>query len=158
MKKILFLLSFLLIMSISALSQTSLDVWGGYSRLHGVVGVEAIHGNFGISAGYFPAKTPVSQNHLNSFSGAVNIYSNDYMVVPFLDVAGYGSIGFVSVGYIEERNNGTIQTEPMTMAILGAKLSYKNFGLRAGGGIGWCSEATIGTFEVGVSYRLFTRH
>ena len=168
MKKFLVLLSLMLTMSITAFSQTDFSVWGGYSWLNGVVGAEAQFGNVGFSAGYFPTKMPGSGESISSFSAAVTYYlrNNEY-----LDshsgtegACWYGSFGVASAGYRSEVSyNGGAWTndyiEPVYIGMVGVKSYYQKWQFKLGCGYGFYgSGSNVFTWEIGLSYALFSSH
>jgi len=167
MKKIVLLLSLIFALSISAFSQTDLSVWGGYSWLNGVVGAEVQYGNFGVSAGYFPAKMPGSGDPISSFSAAVTWYgkNNDYLNnhSGALGACYYGSFGFASAGYRSQISYnggayGSDVVEPMLIGMLGVKSYVNKWQFKLGAGYGWCDYAGVFTWEIGLSYALFSSH
>jgi len=167
MKKLLVLLTLMFALSISAFSQTDLSLWGGYSWLNGVVGAEVQYGHFGISGGYFPAKMPGSGDRISSFSAAVTWYgkNNEFLNnhSGALGACYYGSIGFASAGYRSQVNyNSTGWTDdyisPMTIAMVGVKSYAQKWSFKLGAGYGWCSEAGVFTWEIGLGYALFSSH
>lgn len=147
------------LLNIAAKSQTNLSVWGGYSWINGIIGVEAQYGHFGIGAGYLPTKIPNTGDHEPSWCGSVTYYtkSNNKKFSPALSTSFYGSIGVSSAAY---RNYDIILDKEevivMTYGVLGIKLDKSRFSLKSGVGYGWCKEDNTITFEIGIQYRLFT--
>lgn len=153
-------------LSIIAFSQTNISIGTGYSWLNGVVSAEAQLGNFGIGAGWFPAKMPLSREPVSSFSASLTYYgkTNEFLnqhknLFDFVGVTYYGSIGVASAGYRYEDNSLINEiVEPMTIGMIGLKSHIGKFGLKIGGGYGWCQYAGTFTWEAGLQYTLFSNH
>jgi len=150
MKKIIILL-FTLVLSISAFSQTSINVWGGYSWLNGIIGAEVQLEHFGISAGYYPAKMPDTKENIPSFSAAVTYYTKSNKLLKSKDMCYYGSLGMASAGY---RHDGDV--DPIYIGMTGLRFNINKLQLKVGGGYGFNNIENKWMFEAGISYGLFT--
>jgi hypothetical protein len=125
---------FLLVIFITTLTfaqpnTAAFNIQGGYSWTNGVIGAELQAGYFAVSAGYFPTKMPVSGEAAPSFSSNFLLYTGKWNENSF-----YASIGVASAGY---RNDDIIS--PMTIAMVGYKITLQNLNMKLGGGYGWCS-------------------
>jgi len=160
MKKILLLLSFLFLLNIGK-SQTNINVWGGYSWINGLIGIETQYGHFGVGAGYMPTKMPYYGDNIPSWAGSVTYYTkykenfNNYNL---LDICYYGSIGVASAAYRYQDINFNEEVLAMTYGMVGIK-GYKNkFSFKTGVGYGWCKEKNNFTFEIGISYTILSNN
>lgn len=150
----------MLVLSITTFSQTNLGVWGGYSWINGIVGVETQYGHFGIGAGYLPTKMPNTSENIPSFSGSVTYYtkSNEELKKHNgFDICYYGSIGVASAGYRYQSLSEDVIVS-MTYGMIGVKGYRNKLSIKAGGGYGWCKDNNSWTFEVGIGYLLFTNN
>lgn len=143
----------MLILSITAFSQTGINVWGGYSWLNGVVGAEVQLEHFGIGAGYYPTKMPNTGENISSFSAAITYYTKSNKQLKSKDMCYYGSLGMASAGY---RHDGDV--EPVYIGILGLRFNIDKLQLKVGGGYGFNAMENKWMFEIGLSYRLFTNY
>ena len=144
------------VLSITAISQTNINAWGGYSWINGIVGVEAQYGNFGIGAGYFPTKMPNSNENIPSFGGSVTFYTkNTKPQKNSLGIGYYGSIGVASAGHRYQSLSEDVIV-PMTYGMIGVKGYRNKLSIKAGAGYGWCKDYNSFSFEIGIGYILFT--
>jgi len=149
MKKILILLSFILLSSFTSFSQTDIGVWGGYSWINGIVGVEAQYGHFGIGAGYLPTKIPDGKS-IPSWGGTVSIYTKNNKSLMLKDrftTCFYGSVGVASAAYRSDT-----ESSAMTFGMLGIKTNYNKLSLKTGIGYGGSKFGDMWTFEIGIKY------
>ena len=168
MKKILFTLVFIFTISLTSFSQVPIDFspWVGYSWVNGVVGAEAQFGNIGISGGYYPAKMPYSKDPISSFSGAITFYSknNESLDSHYGSFSScyYGTFGIASAGYrYESYSSSTIYDsyyQPMYIVMGGVKSYVDKWQFKLGLGYGWCDQAGVFTWEIGISYAIFSNH
>lgn len=153
MKKIVLLLTLMFVLTITAFSQTDINIWGGYSWLNGICGAEVQLKNFGIGAGYYPAKMPDSGKNIASFSAALTYYSKSNKQLKPKDMCYYWSLGMASAGYRKDND-----VEPIYIGMLGLRLNFNKLQFKAGGGFGFNGMENSWKFEAGLSYRLFTNH
>lgn len=168
MKKFLLLFTFIFTITFTSFGQTPLDIslWGGYSWLNGVFGVEAQFGQIGISGGWYPAKMPYSNDPISSFSGAITIYgkNNKYLDDHYgsFSACYYGSFGIASAGYRYESYSGSsiydTMVQPMYIVIGGVKSYVDRWQFKLGMGYGWCDQAGVFTWEIGLSYAIISSH
>lgn len=129
-------------------------IQGGYSWLNGVVGAQYQMGHLAIGAGYYPAKMPGSGESVSSFSGVFTWYGGDWDESCY-----YASIGVASAGYRSQIDYGYGWTDdvvkPMTILMGGLKYAskYSDWYSKVGAGVGWCSEATVFTWELTIGYQ-----
>jgi len=151
MKKILLLLFLILTLSISAFSQTTLNLWGGYSSLRGIIGAEAQFKQFGISAGYLPVRMPESKEYVSSFSAAVTLYGKDNVFPNNLHACLYLSGGVASAGNLSH------DVAKLTgIGLIGIKTHKDRWSFKLGGGVEGCDVGTKGTMEIGFGYRILS--
>jgi len=157
MKKILMLFVAIFTFATLSFSQTSgsFGIQGGYSWIDGVAGAQLQMGHFAINAGYFPATMPGSGDPIPSFSGALTYYTGNWDESSY-----YAKIGVASAGYrYQESWNGGAWggnvVKPMTIFMAGVKYvgKYSNWYSKGGVGLGWCSEATVFTWELCLGYQ-----
>lgn len=151
----------MLVLSITTFSQTNLGIWGGYSWINGIVGVETKYNHFGIGAGYLPTKMPNTNENIPSFSGSVTYYSKTNEALKkygSFSICYYGSIGVASAGYRYQNSLSEDIIVPMTYGILGVKGYRNKLYFKTGVGYGWCKDYDSLTFEVGIGYVLFTNY
>ena len=151
----------MLLLSITAISQTNINAWGGYSWINGIVGLEAQYGQFGIGAGYMPTKMPNTGENIPSWGGSVTYYLNNKSFHQYNDMFDgyyYGSIGVASAAYRYQNTLSEDVIVPLTYGMLGVKGCWNNLYFKAGIGYGWCKEYSTFTFEVGIGYTLFINH
>ena len=168
MKKFLLSIAFIFAITFSSFGQTPTDfsIWGGYSWLNGVFGADVQFGQVGISGGWYPAKMPYSKNPINSFSGAITFYSksNKYLNDHYGSFAAcyYGSFGIASAGYRYESYGGSMiydsYSESMYIVMGGVKSYVDRWSFKVGIGYGWCAQTGVFTWEIGLSYALFSSH
>ena len=153
MKRILTLLVAILAFATFAQAQSAFTLNAGYSWSKGLVGAEYQLGHIGIGAGYMPTSMPGSGESLNSFSGVITWYSGDWDESSY-----YTSLGFASAGYRSQVNynssgwtDDVVQGMGIWMVGYRAKW-YSGLGLYGGCGVGWCSEATVFNWEIGLEF------
>ena len=151
MKKILTLLVAIFAFAMLSQAQSAFTINGGYSWSYGVVGAEYQLGHIGIGGGWMPTTMPGSGEKLNSFSGVVTWYGGDWWESCY-----YTSLAFASNGYRAQIDYGSGWTDdytaPMGIWRFGYKAQYGNRGMYGGCGVGWCSEASVFNWELGVKY------
>ena len=152
MKKFFTLLVAIFAFATLTQAQSAFNINGGYSWSYGVIGAVYQLGHIGIGGGWMPTSMPGSGEKLNSFSGVITWYGGEWWESCY-----YTSLAFASAGYRSQvsYNSGAWTddvVQGMGIWMFGYKAQYGNLGMFGGCGVGWCSEATVFNWELGVKY------
>lgn len=127
-------------------TKSAFTVQGGYSWLNGVVGAEIQLYKIGFSGGYFPAKMPLTNDPISSFSFGISYYPRAF------DDGIYLSWGLAGAGYRYETTNGDSDVKPMNIVMAGYRFWAGSLSMKGGAGYGWCSESNTFTGELTLGY------
>jgi len=135
-------------------AQSALTISGGYSWTNGMIGAEVQNGHWAYGAGYLATMWPLSGDPISSLSGHITWYDSPYNYSGY-----YATAAMIGNGYRYEDSYGTRYSSTMAALLIGYKISFGDFGIKAGLGWGFIldgntmnGESGVGTYEVSATY------